>query len=324
MQALVTGGAGFIGSHLVDLLLRTGWSVLALDDLSTGRHSNLLQHSQNPKLEFILGSVLDPQLVEEAVARSDVVYHLAAAVGVRLIIDHPLESLLTNIRGTETVLEKAHKYGTKVLVSSSSEIYGKSLDCPFKEDGNRLLGSPLVGRWSYSTSKAVEEVLAHAYWSAKGLPTVIARLFNTVGPRQSGEYGMVLPRFVKAALSGKDLWVFGSGTQTRCFCHVADIVPALVGLMDSTEAEGQAVNLGSTEEVTISELAELVVKVAGSPSQIQLIPYDEAYESDFEDMLRRVPDITKAKKLIGFAPATCLQQIVEEMVDGASGRRPER
>lgn len=324
MQVLVTGGAGFIGSHLVDHLLGMGCSVIALDNLSTGRHSNLHQHSHNPKLEFILGSVMDPDVVEDAVSRSDVVYHLAAAVGVRLIIDRPLESLLTNIRGTETVLEKAHKYGRKVLVSSSSEIYGKSLDCPLKEDGNRLLGSPLVGRWSYSTSKAVDEVLAHAYWSAKGLPTVIARLFNTVGPRQSGDYGMVLPRFVKAALSGKDLRVFGSGTQTRCFCHVSDIVPGLVGLMDSYESEGQAVNLGSTEEVTICELAELVIKLSGSRSQIQLIPYDEAYESDFEDMLRRVPDITKAKNLVGFEPSTCLHQIIEEMIGGTPAPRSDR
>lgn len=317
MRTLVTGGAGFIGSHLVDNLLALGHSVIALDNLSTGSHSNIQQHIQNPRFEFILGSVLDPETVDDAVSRSDVVYHLAAAVGVRLIVERPLESLLTNIRGAETVLEMAHRHGRKVLVSSSSEIYGKSLDCPLKEDGDRLLGSPLVGRWSYSTSKAVDEVLAHAYWRTKGLPTVIARLFNTVGPRQSPNYGMVVPRFVRAAISNKNLQVFGSGKQTRCFGYVGDIVPALIALMDSSEAEGQAVNLGSTEEITVWDLAELVIALTGSDSKAQLVPYDEAYESDFEDMLRRVPDISKARKLIGFEPATSLREIVLEMIDQA-------
>ncbi|MEX2553858.1 MAG: GDP-mannose 4,6-dehydratase [Actinomycetota bacterium] len=320
MRTLVTGGAGFIGSHLVDNLLALGHSVIALDNLSTGSHSNIQQHIPNPRFEFILGSVLDPETVDDAVSRSDVVYHLAAAVGVRLIVERPLESLVTNIRGAETVLEMAHRHGRKVLVSSSSEIYGKSLDCPLKEDGDRLLGSPLVGRWSYSTSKAVDEVLAHAYWRTKGLPTVIARLFNTVGPRQSPNYGMVVPRFVRAALSNKNLQVFGSGKQTRCFGHVGDIVPALIALMDSSEAEGQAVNLGSTEEITVGDLAELVIALTGSDSKVQLVPYDEAYESDFEDMLRRVPDISKARKLIGFEPATSLREIVLEMIDEAHRR----
>lgn len=321
MRTLVTGGAGFIGSHLIDNLLALGHSVVAIDNLSTGSHSNIQHLIHHPEFEFVLGSVLDPDLVEDNVAGCDVVYHLAAAVGVRLIVERPLESLLTNIKGAETVLEMAHRHGRKVLVTSSSEIYGKSLDCPLKEDGDRLLGSPLVGRWSYSTSKAVDEVLAHAYWRTKGLPTVIARLFNTVGPRQSPDYGMVIPRFVKAALSSKDLQVFGSGTQTRCFGYVGDIVPAMIKLMDSVEAEGQAVNLGSTEEVTIHELAELVISLTGSRSRIQLVPYDDAYESDFEDMLRRVPDIAKARKLIGFEPATSLEEIVQEMIDDARRRR---
>jgi UDP-glucose 4-epimerase len=320
MRTLVTGGAGFIGSHLVDNLLALGHSVIALDNLSTGSHNNIQHHIHNPNFEFVLGSVLDPEIVEDAISRSDVVYHLAAAVGVRLIVERPLESLVTNIRGAETVLEMAHRHGRKVLVSSSSEIYGKSLDCPLKEDGDRLLGSPLVGRWSYSTSKAVDEVLAHAYWRTKGLPTVIARLFNTVGPRQSPNYGMVVPRFVRAALSNKNLQVFGSGMQTRCFGHVGDIVPALIALMDSKEAEGQAVNLGSTEEVTVGDLAQLVISLTGSRSKVQLVPYDEAYESDFEDMLRRVPDISKARKLIGFEPTTSLREIVQGMIDEARRR----
>lgn len=318
MRTLVTGGAGFIGSHLVEHLLEKGNSVIALDDFSTGLRSNLERHLDDPRFELVAGSVVDPDQVDRVMKRSDVVYHLAAAVGVRLIVEKPLESLITNIRGAEVVLEKAMKYGRKVLVTSSSEIYGKSRDCPLREEGDRLLGSPLVGRWSYSTSKAVDEVLAHAYWRTKGLPTVIARLFNTVGPRQSSQYGMVIPRFVEAALRNEALCVFGSGSQTRCFAYVGDIVPALVRLMECPEAEGQAVNMGSTEEVTIRELAELVVDLAGSSSPIRLVPYEEAYESNFEDMPRRVPDISKARRLIGFEPATSLKEIVQEMIEDRS------
>ncbi len=291
--------------------------MIVLDDLSTGRHSNLREHSGNPALEFVLGSVLDGELVEQVVAKSDVVFHLAAAVGVRLIVERPLESLVTNIRGSEVVLEKAHKYGKKVLVTSTSEVYGKSRDIPLKEEGDRLLGSPLVGRWSYSTSKAVDEILAHAYWRTKGLPTVIVRLFNTVGPRQTGEYGMVIPRFIDAAMRGADLTVHGDGSQTRCFGYVGDIVPALIALMESEEAEGQAVNLGSTDEVSILELAHLVLEVTASSSGVRLVPYEEAYGEGFEDMPRRVPDISKARKLIGFEPRTPLRQILQKMMSSA-------
>ena len=315
MRALVTGGAGFIGSHLVDELLERGHSVTALDILSTGRHDNVRHHLDDPRFEFILGSILDADLVDEAVSRADVVYHLAAAVGVKLIVERPLESLVTNVRGSEIVLDKAHKYGKKVLITSTSEIYGKSPDIPLKEDGDRLLGSPLVGRWSYSTSKAVDEILAHAYWESKGLPTVIARLFNTVGPRQSPEFGMVIPRFIEAALEGRDLIVFGDGSQSRCFAFVGDIVPAVIALMECREAEGSAVNLGSTEEVTILELAERVVKVTGSSSKVRTIPYEEAYESGFEDMPRRVPSIERARKLIGFEPRTDLNEIIQLMAE---------
>jgi len=322
MKALVTGGAGFIGSHLIDALLERGDSVIALDNLATGRHDNVRSHLEDPRFEFVLGSVLNADLVDDMVARADVVFHLAAAVGVKLIVERPLESLVTNIRGSEVVLEKAHKHGRKVLVASTSEIYGKSPDIPLREDGDRLLGSPLVGRWSYSTSKAVDEILAHAYWKSKGLPTVIVRLFNTVGPRQSPEYGMVIPRFIEAALADRDLVVHGDGTQSRCFGYIGDVVPALIALMDSREAEGQAVNIGSTEEVTIRQLAELVIEVAGAASSVKLVPYEQVYESGFEDMPRRVPSIERAKALIGFDPTTTLRQIIEIMVKEARSSWP--
>lgn len=314
MRTLITGGAGFIGSHLVDALLARGDTVIAVDNLSTGRHDNIRGHLNDPSFEFVMGSVLNADLVDDLVARSDVVFHMAAAVGVKLIVEQPLESLVTNIRGSEVVLEKAHKHGRKVLIASTSEVYGKSPNVPLKEDGDRLLGSPLVGRWSYSTSKAVDEILAHAYWQSKGLPTVIVRLFNTVGPRQSPEYGMVIPRFVTAALEGRDILVFGDGEQTRCFGFVGDVVPALISLAESREAEGQAINIGSTEEVSISQLAELIVDLTGSSSKVKKIPYEQAYERDFEDMPRRVPDIDKARKLIGFEPRTTLREIIEMMI----------
>ena len=320
MRALITGGAGFIGSHLGDALLARGDSLIALDNLTTGRHDNIREHLADPRFEFVLGSIINADLVDDLVARADVVFHLAAAVGVKLIVERPLESLVTNIRGSEIILEKAHKYGRKVLITSTSEIYGKSPDIPMHEDSDRLLGSPLVGRWSYSTSKAVDEILAHAYWKAKGLPTVIVRLFNTVGPRQSPDYGMVLPRFVEAALEGRDLKVHGDGTQSRCFGHVRDIVPALLALMESREAEGLAVNLGSQEEITILDLAKLVIERTGSSSKVRLIPYEDVYVGGFEDMPRRVPDITRARKLIGFEPVATLPEIVDSIIDDVRRR----
>lgn len=321
MRALITGGAGFIGSHLGDALLARGDTVMTLDNLTTGRHDNIRGHIGDPHFEFVLGSVLNADLVDDLVSRADVVFHLAAAVGVKLIVERPLESLVTNIRGSEILLDKAHKYGKKVLITSTSEIYGKSPHVPMHEDSDRLLGSPLVGRWSYSTSKAVDEILAHAYWQAKGLPTVIVRLFNTVGPRQSSEFGMVLPRFIDAALDGRDLKVHGDGTQSRCFGHVRDIVPALIALMASREAEGLAVNLGSQEEITIADLAQLVIERTGSSSGVQFVPYKDVYVGGFEDMPRRVPDTTRARKLIGFDPKTTLVEIVDSMIEDARQRR---
>lgn len=314
MKALVTGGAGFIGSHLIDALILREDTVIALDNLATGSHDNVRHHIGDPRFEFVLGSVMNADLVDDMVSRADVIFHLAAAVGVKLIVEKPLESLLTNVRGSEILLEKAHKHGKKVLIASTSEIYGKSPDLPYHEDSDRLLGPPHVGRWSYSTSKAVDEILAYAYWQTKGLPTVIVRLFNTVGPRQSPEYGMVIPRFIAAALAGRDLIVHGDGSQSRCFAFVGDIVPGLIGLMDSKDAEGLAVNLGSTEEITIKELAELVIEITGASSGIQFVPYEEVY-SGFADMPRRVPDIGRARKLIGFEPRTSLRAIIELMVE---------
>ena len=263
---LVTGGAGFIGSHVVDALVARGDSVIVLDDLSTGRHDNLRQHVGSTSVEFVLGSILNEALVDDVVRRSDVVLHLAAAVGVNLIVERPLESLATNIRGSEIVLEKCHKYGRKVLVTSTSEIYGKNTSDALSEEDDRILGSPLKTRWSYSEAKAIEEVLAHAYWREKGLPTVIVRLFNTVGPRQVGHYGMVVPRLVEQALRGQPMTVFGTGEQTRCFCHVHDAVAALTGLVGSTEAEGKVFNVGSRNEISIMGLAEKVRDITASSS----------------------------------------------------------
>ena len=319
-KVLITGGAGFIGSHLVDALIARGDSVIVLDDLSTGRHDNLRQHEGDPRVEFVLGSILNDGLVDDAVRRSDLVLHLAAAVGVNLIVERPLESLATNIRGSEIVLEKCHKYGRKVLVTSTSEIYGKNTSDRLGEDDDRILGSPLKSRWSYSEAKAIEEVLAYSYWREKGLPAVIVRLFNTVGPRQVGHYGMVIPRFVEQALRGAPITVYGTGDQRRCFCHVADSVEALLGLADSTEAEGGVFNVGAQREITIAELARTVAKRVGSASEPVFIPYDEAYEHGFEDMQRRVPDTTRVHTLLGWAPKRTLEQIIDDVTVDVSAR----
>ena len=317
---LVTGGAGFIGSHVVDALVERGDSVIILDDLSTGRHDNIRQHGGNPNVEFVLGSILNEALVDDVVRRSDRVIHLAAAVGVNLIVERPLESLATNIRGSEIVLEKCHKYGRKVLVASTSEIYGKNTSDALREEDDRILGSPLKTRWSYSEAKAIEEVLAHAYWREKGLPTVIVRLFNTVGPRQVGSYGMVVPRLVEQALRGQTLTVYGTGEQTRCFCHVADVVVALLGLLSSPDAEGKVFNVGSRSEISIENLAQRVKEVTASSSEITKIPYDEAYESGFEDMERRRPDTSRIQELLGWEPTRDLDTIIKDVAADVEGR----
>lgn len=315
MRVLITGGAGFIGSHLADHLLAQGNQVILLDDLSTGRLSNIEHLLGRPDVEFVLGSILNADLVDDVVARASTVYHLAAAVGVELIVERPLQSLMTNIRGSEIVFEKAHKHGARMLVTSTSEIYGKNTSDRLREDDDRILGSPLKSRWSYSEAKAIDEILAYTYWREKGLETVIVRLFNTVGPRQTGSYGMVIPRFVSQALRNDAITVYGSGDQTRCFCFVGDIVKGMVDLCNTPEAFGKVFNLGGNEEVSIRDLAERIIAAAGSTSKVEYIPYDVAYEEGFEDMQRRVPDTTRAFNLVGFQPTVGLDDIIAQVID---------
>lgn len=312
MRYLITGGAGFIGSHVAQELLARGDDVAVLDNLSTGSIGNL--DAVRDRIGFVQGSVLDALLVDELVRESDRVIHLAAAVGVKLIVEKPLKSLLTNIRGSEIVLDAAHKYRKKVLLASTSEIYGKNTEGPFKEDHDRVLGSPKVSRWAYSTSKAVDEILAYAYYRERGLPTVVIRLFNTVGPRQTAAYGMVIPRLVQQALANEPLTVYGDGKQTRCFCHVADVVQAIVALIDEPRAEGDVFNVGSMEEVTILDVAERIIAATGSSSTIEFVPYEDAYEAGFEDMRRRLPDISKIHSLIGWEPRRTLDEVISEVV----------
>lgn len=318
---LVTGGAGFIGSHLVEGLLDQGHEVVALDVLSTGRLQNLEDVRDHPRFRFVQGSVLDELVVDELVHKCDVVIHLAAAVGVKLIVEQPLRSVITNIRGTEIVIEAAHRYRRKILVASTSEIYGKNGANALHEGSDRILGSPTVARWAYSTAKAVDEVLAHAYHKERGLPTVVVRLFNTVGPRQSPAYGMVIPRLVRQALGGEPLTVYGSGTQTRCFCHVDDVVRALVGLIEHPGAIGEVFNVGSTEEISIAALAERVLHRTGSSAPIVLVPFEQAYEVGFEDMDRRLPDTTKVHALTGWAPRRNLDDILDGVITEAVAER---
>ena len=314
MRALITGGAGFIGSHLADSLLDRGDQVVLLDDLSTGRLANIDHLNGRSDTEFVLGSILNADLVDHVVSRVDTVFHLAAAVGVNLIVEKPLESLMTNIRGTETVIEKAHKHDKRVLVTSTSEIYGKNTSDSLSEDDDRVLGSPLKSRWSYSEAKAIDEILAYTYWREKGLETVIVRLFNTVGPRQTGSYGMVVPRFVGQALRDQPITIFGDGTQTRCFCHVCEVVNGLVALSEHPDAFGKVFNLGGAEEVSIGRLAERVVELTGSESRLEYIPYNDAYEEGFEDMARRVPNTTRANRLVGFESTVGLDDIIRSVI----------
>jgi UDP-glucose 4-epimerase len=314
---LVTGGSGFIGSHLVEALLARGDSVVALDNLSTGRLANLDAVRSHPRLRFVHGSVLDELVVDELAHQCDVIVHLAGAVGVKLIVEHPLRSLTTNIRGSEIVIEAAHRYRRKFLLASTSEIYGKNSAGPLNEESERILGSPAVVRWTYSTAKAVDEILANAYHRERGLPTVIVRLFNTVGRRQSPAYGMVIPRLIRQALRGDPVTVFGDGRQTRCFAHVGDIVAAMLLLLDDEAAIGQTFNVGSSHEISILDLARLIIARCNSASAIDLVPYDKAYESGFEDMDRRVPDTAKLRSHNGWAVRHSLDDILEEMITEA-------
>jgi UDP-glucose 4-epimerase len=312
---LVTGGAGFIGSHLVDVLLKAGAHVVALDDLSTGRLSNL--DTTRANFRFVQGSVLDELAVDELVHQCETVVHLAAAVGVKRIVEQPLKSLTTNIRGSEIVLEAAHRYQRKILLASSSEIYGRNSSGPLHEGADRILGSPAVVRWAYSTAKAVDEILANAYHRERGLRTIVVRMFNTVGPRQSPAYGMVIPRLVRQAVAGVPLTVFGNGRQTRCFAHVLDVVDALVALLDDGRAVGETFNIGSSEEISIGALAKLIIEQSASASDVELIPYDQAYGAGFEDMDRRVPDTSKLRALIGWAPRYTLHDTLRETIEEA-------
>ncbi len=315
MKALITGGAGFIGSHLCRLLLNEGHEVEVIDDLSTGNLQNIKTLQENSKFKFHLETILNAGFLEHVIRDVDIVFHLAAAVGVSYIIDNPLKSIQINVRGTENILELAHKFDKKVLITSTSEIYGKNEQVPLSEDMDRVLGSTTKRRWSYSNTKALDEFLALAYHTVKKLPIVIVRLFNTVGPRQTGQYGMVIPRFVSQALLEKPLTVFGDGEQSRCFCHVTDVINAIYKLTNLPEAEGEIFNIGSTEEISIKELAELIKNMTNSKSEIKFIPYDEAYEKHFEDMRRRVPDTTKVNKLIGFAPERKIKEIIKDIID---------
>ncbi|MCL4820668.1 MAG: GDP-mannose 4,6-dehydratase [Vicinamibacteria bacterium] len=315
MKALITGGAGFVGSHLAEALLSRGDEVYVLDDLSTGAIDNIDHLKSHPNFRYVIDTVMHEPVTAELIDRADVVFHLAAAVGVKLIVESPVNTIETNVHGTETVLKLANKKKKKVLIASTSEVYGKSTNVPFAEDADLVMGATSKGRWSYACSKAIDEFLALAYHKEKHLPVVIARLFNTVGPRQTGRYGMVIPNFVKQALLGHPITVFGDGAQSRCFTFVGDVVGALIGLVDHPGAEGQVFNIGNDrEEISILELAKRVKARTNSKSEIQMIPYDEAYEAGFEDMPRRVPELSKIRSLIGYEPQVHLDAILDHVI----------
>jgi nucleoside-diphosphate-sugar epimerase len=314
MRYLITGGAGFIGSHLADELLARGHAVHALDDLSTGSMENIRHLKAQAKFDYTIESCASTRVVAELVDEADVVYHLAAAVGVELIVQSPVRTIETNLRCTEVVLEQANKKRRPVFVASTSEVYGKSRALPFKEDGDLVLGATGMSRWSYACSKAIDEFLALAYWKERKLPTIVGRLFNTVGPRQTGQYGMVVPNFVRQALAEQPITVFGDGSQQRCFCHVGDVVRALADLTERDDVYGEVFNIGSDEEVSIGQLAERVRALTGSASEVQLVPYEQAYEAGFEDMVRRIPDLSKIKDTLGWAPTKVLDEILEDVV----------
>jgi len=315
VRFLITGGAGFIGSHLAEELLGRGHRVHVLDDLSTGSIDNVRHLKADPRFGYTIETCASPSIVAELVDEADIVYHLAAAVGVDLVVESPVRTIETNVHCTEVVLAQASKKRKPVFVASTSEVYGKSTSFPFREDGDLVMGPSTTGRWSYACSKAIDEFLALAYWKERKLPTVVARLFNTVGPRQTGRYGMVVPKFVGAALAGRPLTVFGDGTQTRCFCHVGDVVQALVDLMALGEgAYGEVFNIGSQEEISIFALAERIRALTGSDSEIELVAYDKAYERGFEDMPRRYPEISKIEAALGWAPTRTLDEILADVI----------
>jgi UDP-glucose 4-epimerase len=314
MQMLITGGAGFIGSHLVEALLARGHTVTAVDDLSTGRYTNIEALAEHPKFQFVYETITNETVMDRLASTSDVIFHLAAAVGVELIIKDPVQTLETNIQGSEVVLRLARRYRRKVLIASTSEVYGKSAALPFREDADRVMGPTIKSRWSYAESKAIDEFLGLAYHKQFGLPVVICRFFNTVGPRQTGTYGMVIPRLVQQALAGRPLTVYGDGQQTRCFCNVKDTVRAVIELAATPQAVGEIFNVGSQEEITIAALAERILARTGSASQLVRVPYDEAYEKGFEDMQRRVPSIDKIRAAIGWQPTVSLDETLDAVI----------
>ena len=315
MRVLITGGAGFIGSHLSEAYLQRGDKVFVIDDLSTGSIENIRHLKDHPRFHYTIDSIHNQPVTAELVDQCDVIFHLAAAVGVKLIVESPVRTIENNVHGTEVVLSLANKKKKKVLVASTSEVYGLSSEVPFREDGNLVMGATNKGRWSYACSKAIDEFLALAYWREKKLPTIVVRLFNTVGPRQTGQYGMVIPTFVKQALAGRAITVYGSGKQSRCFCYVGDVVSTLVKLMDAEDSVGEVFNIGSNQEISILDLAKRVKELTKSESDIVFVPYDEAYEEGFEDMPRRIPDTSKVNKLVGFKPEKQLDEILQAVIE---------
>lgn len=315
MTYLITGGAGFIGSHLAERLLADGHRVIVLDDLSTGRLENIQGLRAKDQFQFVRGNVEDSATVGMLVHDADAVFHLAAAVGVQLVVNEPVRTIRTTIRGTEVVLEAAHRFGRPTLITSSSEVYGKSTKVPFCEEDDSVMGATRHSRWCYAYSKGIDEFLGMAYHLQYGLPVTTVRLFNTVGPRQVGMYGMVLPRFVSAALASRPLQVYGDGRQTRCFCHVFDVVDALVRLLNKSEAAGEVYNIGSNEEISILDLARRVIERTGSASSIEFVSYEQAYGRSFDDMARRVPNLAKVNAAIGFSPGYTLNQIIDAVID---------
>ena len=321
MNFLITGGAGFIGSHLAEALVARGDRVIVYDDLSTGRLSNLKSIMKKKNFSFIKGDILDKRLLGGAIKRVDMVFHLAAVVGVRYVLEHPLKTLEVNVRGTENVLSLAHGYRKKVGIASSSEVYGKSENFPLKEDDDRVMGATAITRWSYAATKAMDEFMALAYFREKKLPTLIVRFFNICGPRQTGRYGMVIPRLVEEALKGEPLTIYGDGKQTRSFTYVADAISAVLALSSIRKAYGQIFNLGSREVVSIEELALKIKEMTASSSPLVYIPYQEAYGRDFEDMRHRRPDITKLEKFLGFSPETKLEEIIRSTIEYMKGKK---
>jgi len=319
MRVLITGGAGFIGSHLSEMLLARGDEVTIIDDLSTGSLNNISHLTTHPRFSFAIDSIANEIVLDRLASQSDVIIHLAAVVGVKLVVESPVQTITTNIGGTEAVLRAARRYRAKTLLASTSEVYGKGVQIPFREDDDVLLGTTSRSRWAYAASKMVDEFLGLAYHRQYSLPVVPFRLFNTVGPRQTGSYGMVMPRFVSAALNGGTLQVYGDGTQTRCFCHVKDATRAIVALADEQAAVGQVFNIGAAEEISILALAERIIELLESQSRIAFIPYEQAYAKGFEDMARRVPDTTRIRQLVNWAPEHSLDDIILDVADSLRG-----